>query len=102
MACQYYVYLMASKSRVLYVGVTSNLQRRVHEHKAGEIDGFSRKYKVNRLVHYEVTTEVRSALAREKELKGWRRTTKVELIETTNPLWNDLSEEWDTRELHPD
>ena len=97
MTRQYYVYMMASKSRALYIGVTNDLRRRVHEHKAGEIDGFTRKYKVNRLVYFEVTTEVRSALAREKQLKAWRRSKKVELIETQNPVWSDLSQEWDER-----
>jgi putative endonuclease len=95
MTHQYFVYIMASISRVLYVGVTNDLRRRVGEHKAGDIDGFTKRYNVNRLVHYETTSEVRVALEREKELKSWRRSRKVALIEKENPGWRDLSLEWD-------
>ena len=95
MTRQYYVYIMASISRVLYIGVTNNLRRRVKEHKAGEVDGFTKRYNVNRLVHFEMTSDIRSAIAREKELKRWRRSKKIALIEANNPGWKDLSLEWD-------
>ena len=95
MTRQYYVYIMASISRVLYVGVTNDLRRRVAEHKAGEIAGFTKRYNVNRLVHFEATGEVRVALEWEKELKLWRRSKKTALIERENPGWRDLSLEWD-------
>jgi putative endonuclease len=85
---------MASKSRVLYVGVTNNLQRRVEQHKQKLVEGFTHKYNVTRLVYYEMTNDVRAALAREKQIKSWRRSKKIELIESVNPTWQDLSEEW--------
>jgi putative endonuclease len=94
MSSQYYVYLMASLSRVLYVGVTNDLYRRVHEHKQKRLKGFTSKYNLTRLVHYEITSDVRAALAREKEIKAWRRQKKVALIEAANPQWRDLSEVW--------
>ena len=94
MSSQYYVYLMASLSRVLYVGVTNDLYRRVHEHKQKRLKGFTSKYNLTRLVHYEITSDVRAALAREKEIKAWRRQKKVALIEAANPQWRDLSEAW--------
>lgn len=75
---------MASKSRVLYIGITGNLNRRVFEHKNDLLAGFTRRYKVHRLVHFERFTNVSSAIAREKELKGWRREKKVQLIESEN------------------
>ncbi len=92
---QYYVYMMASISRVLYVGMTNDLRRRVAEHKAGVTAGFTRRYGVNRLVHFEMTSNVRAAIEREKQFKGWRRSKKVELIERENPEWRDLSLEWE-------
>ncbi len=85
---------MASKSRVLYIGITGNLNRRVFEHKNDLLAGFTRRYKVHRLVHFERFTNVSSAIAREKELKGWRREKKVQLIESENPVWEDLAELW--------
>jgi putative endonuclease len=90
----YYVYIMASKSRTLYVGVTNNLERRVYEHKNKLIEGFTSKYNVNRLVWYAETSDVRDAIAREKEIKGWVRAKKVGLVEESNPEWRDLSEGW--------
>ena len=87
------MYIMASKSRVLYVGVTNNLQRRVEQHKQKVVEGFTRKYNATRLVYHEMTTDVRAALAREKQIKSWRRSKKIELIESVNPTWQDLSEE---------
>ena len=90
----YYVYIMASASRTIYIGMTNNLERRAWQHKAGEIDGFSRKYKTNRLVYVEDFGDVRDAIAREKQLKGWLRAKKIALIEERNPRWNDLAWNW--------
>ena len=89
-----YVYIMASASRVLYVGVTADLPRRVYQHKAGSIAGFTRVYRVTRLVHYEWTDHVRAAVSRERELKSWRREKKIRLIESSNPGWHDLAVDW--------
>ena len=93
---QYYVYLMASFSRVLYAGVTNDLGRRVHQHKAkANPDSFAARYNVTRLVHVEVFGDIRDAIAdavaREKQIKRWRRSKKVALIESSNPEWKDLS-----------
>jgi len=87
----YCVYIMASRSRVLYTGVTNDIVRRVDEHKRGLILGFTRKYLVTRLVYFERFAEVRAALAREKEIKGWVRARKIQLIEERNPTWEDLA-----------
>ena len=84
---------MASQSGVLYIGVTNDLNRRVGEHKEGLISGFTKRYKVNRLVYYESMGEVKDAIAREKQIKRWRREKNVSLIETTNSEWNDLARE---------
>jgi putative endonuclease len=91
---QHYVYIMASASRVLYVGVTSNLHRRVWAHKQKFIDGFTKRYNITRLVYYEETSDIRAAIEREKQIKGWLRAKKVALIESVNPGWSDLSEGW--------
>jgi putative endonuclease len=91
----YFVYLLASKSRRLYVGMTNNLERRLFEHKEKLIDGFTKTNNIDRLVHFETTTDVRSAIEREKEIKKWRREKKIALIESTNPVWDDLSEVWE-------
>jgi len=88
----FYVYIMASKSRVIYTGLTNALSRRVFEHKTGRIPGFTQKYKVHRLVYFESWQYIRSAIAREKEIKHWIRQRRVELIESTNPRWEDLAE----------
>ncbi len=85
---------MASRSRVLYVGVTNDLQRRVWEHKSHAVPGFTDRYNVTRLVHFEETANAMAAIEREKQIKGWRRDRKVALIESMNPNWKDLSEEW--------
>jgi putative endonuclease len=90
----YYVYIMASLSRRLYIGMTNDIFRRTREHKEGRVAGFTGKYRIHRLVHFERFQYVRSAIAREKEIRGWRRSKKVELIEADNPTWADLSEEW--------
>ncbi len=90
----YYVYIMSGYSRTLYVGITNDLVRRVFEHKHKLIPGFTSKYNVNRLVYFEQTPDVRSAIAREKQIKGWLRAKKIELIESSNPGWEDLSSGW--------
>ena len=90
---QYFVYIMASHSGVLYVGVTNDLNRRVAEHKEGLVPGFTQRYKVNRLVYFESMPEVNAAIAREKQLKRWNREKKIRLIETVNPSWKDLADE---------
>ena len=92
---QYYVYIMTNATRTLYVGVTNDLERRVYQHKQKLIDGFTKKYNLTWLAYYEQTSDVRSAIAREKEIKGWRRSKKVELIESFNPRWRDLSQDWE-------
>jgi putative endonuclease len=88
----YYVYIVASISRTLYIGVTNDLRRRVYQHKMGNIPGFTARYKVNRLVYFESAEEAEAAIAREKQLKGWVRRRKLALIEAENPEWNDLSD----------
>ncbi|HVP43210.1 MAG TPA: GIY-YIG nuclease family protein [Terriglobales bacterium] len=91
---RFWVYIMASRSRVIYVGMTGDLEERLWEHKNNLIEGFTQKYKCHRLVHFESFDDVRNAIEREKEIKGWRRSKKVALIEETNPTWEDLSAEW--------
>ena len=90
----YYTYIMASLSRRVYVGVTNSLIRRTVEHKEARVPGFTEKYRINRLVYFESFQYVRDAIAREKEIKGWRRSRKVALIEVGNPTWADLAESW--------
>ncbi len=90
----YYVYIMASLSGTLYIGVTEDLERRVFEHKHKLVPGFTSKYNINRLVYFEETGEVQEALKREKQIKSWRRSKKVDLITSSNPKWQDLSEGW--------
>lgn len=85
---------MASKTRVLYTGVTNNLERRTYEHKQGLIEGFTKRYRCHRLVYFEMTSDVQSALEREKKIKDWNRKKKVDLIESVNPSWDDLSDGW--------
>jgi len=91
---RFFVYILASHSRVLYTGVTRDLVRRVHQHRQGQIPGFTRQYRVTRLVHFEETSEARRALARERQIKGWSRSKKVQLIESLNPGWLDLAVDW--------
>ena len=91
---RYYVYVMASKSRVLYVGVTNDIRRRVWEHKNDITPGFTSKYRIHRLVYFESFKYVGNAIAREKRIKGWLREKKVALIRSANPTWEDLSEQW--------
>jgi len=91
---KYFVYIMTNKSKTLYTGITSNLKKRVYEHKNKIFDGFTKKYNITELVYYEKTNDVRSAIGREKQIKGWLREKKVVLIESINPEWRDLSEDW--------
>jgi putative endonuclease len=92
---QYYVYIMTNKgNRVLYTGVTNDLQRRVYEHKNKLVKGFTKKYNVIKLVFYEVCNDIESAILREKQIKGWLRAKKIALIESMNPEWRDLSLDW--------
>ena len=87
----YFVYIMASRSRVLYTGVTNDLERRSLDHKRGRNPGFTKRYNITRLVYFESFNDIRCAIAREKQIKAWTRTKRVRLIEQSNPLWNDLS-----------
>ena len=91
---RFFVYIMASKSRRLYTDVTNNIERRVAQHKAGEIKGFTQQYNINRLVYFEVYQYVGNAIRREKAIKHWVRAQRVALIERDNPTWDDLSEDW--------
>ncbi len=92
---EYFVYILASKSGVLYIGVTNDVARRMFEHRHKLVLGFTGKYNVSRLVYFESFGDVRDAIAREKQLKGWRREKKVALIEKANPIWRNLSEAWE-------
>jgi putative endonuclease len=85
---------MTNRSRTLYTGVTSNLERRVYEHKYHLAEGFTSRYKIDILVYYEMTSDVKTAIAREKQIKGWLRRKKIALIEAMNPEWDDLAEGW--------
>jgi putative endonuclease len=90
----YHVYILASRSRVLYTGVTGNLEQRIRDHKQRAIPGFTAKYNVTRLVYCESFHDVRSAIAREKQIKGWSRGKRIALIESQNPVWTDLAVDW--------
>ena len=83
---------MTNKSGTLYTGVTNNLERRVFEHKTHLIEGFTKKYKISKLVYFEATSDIKVAIMREKQIKGWKRKKKIALIESMNPGWKDLSE----------
>ena len=91
---QYYVYIMNSPTGTLYTGMTNDLQRRVHQHKNKLIEGFTKRYNVTRLAYYEEFGDVRAAIAREKQIKGWRRSKKLDLIKSVNPKWEGLSAGW--------
>ena len=91
---RYYVYIVANISKTLYTGVTNDLTRRIFEHKRKLLPGFTSRYNINELVYFEETSNIHSALAREKEIKGWRRLKKTQLIESINPKWTDLSAGW--------
>ncbi|HLW86997.1 MAG TPA: GIY-YIG nuclease family protein [Terriglobales bacterium] len=90
----YYVYIVASRTGTLYIGMTGGLDRRMLQHKAAEIEGFASKYHCDRLVYYESFDDVRKAIGREKQLKGWIRAKKIALIESKNPRWEDLAEKF--------
>ena len=88
----YYVYIMTNQSRTMYVGLTNNIRRRMREHKAGLIEGFTHRYHIDTLVYFESFGDVESAIAREKQIKNWRREKKLRLINQENPDWRDLSD----------
>jgi len=91
---QYFIYILASqRNGTLYIGVTSNLVKRVYEHKNDLVDGFTSKYKVHTLVYFEAANDVKAAISREKQLKWWKREWKINLIEENNPEWLDLYED---------
>jgi putative endonuclease len=91
---RYFVYILGSISGTLYIGVTSNLALRVRQHKKHVFSGFTAQYDVDRLLYYEIYGSVLTAIAREKQLKGWRRQKKIALMEKLNPQWKDLSRSW--------
>ena len=95
MTGRYYVYLVTNwNNKVMYLGVTNNLERRLYEHKNKLVKGFTEKYNVNKLVYFEETQDVTAAIAREKEIKKWRREKKNQLVNRMNPNWKDLSSGW--------
>ncbi len=99
----YYVYVMTDRHRsTVYTGVTNDLQQRVYEHKAGLSRGFTAKYHAENLVYFEETADIRGAISREKQIKVWRRSRKVALIESANPNWDDLSRGWFSTAPPPD
>jgi putative endonuclease len=88
---KYYVYILTNNTnKVLYIGVTNDLNRRIYEHKNKLVEGFSKKYNLNKLVYYEMTDDIQAAIQREKQLKNWHREWKINLINSTNPAWEDL------------
>ena len=89
-----YVYILASRTKKLYIGVTNDIERRAWEHKTGMLEGFTKRYNIHKLVYYEHIDTIRDAIAREKQLKGWLRNKKVALIESSNPEWDDMAEHW--------
>jgi putative endonuclease len=91
---KFWVYIVGSQTGTLYVGMTNNIERRMREHKSGEVEGFASKYRCNRLVYWESFDEVQRAINREKQLKGWTRAKKIGLLESMNPRWADLAEKW--------
>jgi putative endonuclease len=96
MSRQYFVYILSNwNHKVIYTGITNNLERRLYEHKNKLMDGFTKKYNLTKLVYYEHTDDVLSAIAREKEIKKWRREKKNKLVESINPQWKDLSKEFE-------
>ncbi len=91
---EYYVYIMSSQSKVLYTGVTNDLERRVSEHKQRKTEGFTKRYGVTRLVWYEAFNDINEAIECETRIKGWLRAKKIGLIESMNPAWSDLAGDW--------
>ncbi len=94
MSKTYYVYILTNHSKTLYTGMTNDLKRRLYEHKNKLVQGFTSKYNIEKLVYFESTGDVKAAIIREKQIKGWLRKKKIELIENTNPNWEDLSNGW--------
>ena len=90
----YFVYILTNRARTLYIGVTNDLLRRIEEHRSGLVPGFTSKYKIHRLVYFEEFNDIALAIGREKELKGWRRQKKIDLIDTVNAKWSDLSRDF--------
>ncbi|MBW2581279.1 MAG: GIY-YIG nuclease family protein [Deltaproteobacteria bacterium] len=90
----FFVYIMASPTGTLYTGMTNDLMKRVYQHKNKLVEGFTKKYNVTRLAYYEETHDVSAAIDREKQIKGWRRSKKTDLIKSINPTWRDLAEDW--------
>ena len=90
----YFVYITANRTKVLYTGVTSDLTGRIIQHKDKRLDGFTKKYNVSRLVWYDETNDIQTALGWEKKIKGWSRKKKIDMIEKNNPQWQDLSAAW--------
>jgi putative endonuclease len=91
---EYYVYILANEGRMLYTGVTNDLMRRIYEHKNHLVEGYTKKYKISKLIYYEQTNDIYEAITREKQIKGWLRKKKIKLIESINPEWDDLSKNW--------
>jgi len=94
---EYFTYIVCSRSGTLYIGMTNSIYRRALQHKRGDIAGFASEYCCDRLVYYESFDDVYKAIGREKQLKGWRRSKKIALIESKNPRWADLAETWGAR-----
>ncbi len=90
----YYVYIMTNNSGTLYTGVTNDLERRVAEHRSKLQRGFTEKYNISRLMYYEAVSSINSAIAREKQIKSWRRSKKIDLVASFNPRWKDLAADW--------
>jgi putative endonuclease len=90
----FHVYILTNVSKMLYIGVTNNLERRVYEHRRKRVPGFSAKYNLHALVYFEAFGHISDAIAREKQLKGWLRSRKVALIQSQNPKWQDLAADW--------
>ena len=90
----YSVYIMTNRLGTLYTGVTNDLERQVQEHREKLVEGFTKRYSITRLVYYEAMSDVRDAIAREKQIKSWRRSKKIALIRGVNPRWRDLAERW--------
>jgi len=97
----YFVYVMSNESKMIYVGVTNSMRHRVALHKKKLVAGFTQRYNLYKLVHYETFPDIRRAIAREKQLKGWLRTKKVALIVSHNPNWNDLAADWFVKSPEP-
>jgi putative endonuclease len=96
-----YVYILGSPTGTLYIGVTSDLYTRIQQHRNGAFDGFSKKHGCTRLLYYQEFTNIQAAIVREKQLKGWRREKKLELVRKTNPSFKDLAELWGSQMITP-